>query len=236
MFQRALTPHVILFSGAPDDDTAHRWLLHQLDSLLAPTYITGPLTSPVKGNLGEGITFCIGDTFDFAGMRSAGANLKSCTAAISKPDIDIVWIHFSHDPSEDRLWLQEVKTTGAANLSYADELITDYDKLFDAEPRLTLQARLGGIATDFRFLAHDLDATERILNLAEESLSPGQCTRISLVPTIVHQRPDAEANVKLLAVRTTLISRGWGGNRVTPWSIRFGQLNDRLERLSHGHE
>jgi hypothetical protein len=234
MFRRDALPEFIEFVGEPDDDAAHRWIVDQLETELATTFVDTPLTNAVKGNLGEAITFCIGNEHDFAAMRSKGANYTQCTSSISRPDIDIVWMHFDENAQADHVWLQEVKTTGAATLSLADGLIDDYDKLFDTNPKLTLQTRLASLAAEYRFLALDSDKADRLISILESSLSADDSPHISLVPTVVHQCSSESASTKLLAIRTTLIGRGWGAQKIASWSVRLGDLDARLERLSQG--
>ncbi len=70
---------------------------------------------------------------------------------MSKPDIDIVWIQFGETGGDDRIVLQEVKTTGDSVLSLADNLISDYDKLFGTNPRFTLHTRLQDIKNKLEY-------------------------------------------------------------------------------------
>jgi hypothetical protein len=234
MFRRSASPDLIDFVGDPSDDAAHQWLLEQLQDELHTAFIAAPLTNQIKGNLGEAIAFCIGHDHDFAGMRSKGANFTQCTGAISRPDVDIVWIRFAEHPQDDHVWLQEVKTTGAPTLALADGLISDYDKLFQTDVRLTLNTRLTSIAVEYRHLANEPDKADRLLAISDSSVSPAASPQVSLVPTIIHECSPRAATTKLLAIRTTLIGRGWEAQKIAAWSVRLGQLDARLGRLSKG--
>jgi hypothetical protein len=127
-----------------------------------------------------------------------------------------------------------VKTTGAPTLALADGLISDYDKLFQTDVRLTLNTRLTSIAVEYRHLANEPDKADRLLAISDSSVSPAASPQVSLVPTIIHECSPRAATTKLLAIRTTLIGRGWEAQKIAAWSVRLGQLDARLGRLSKG--
>ena len=53
-----------------------------------------------------------------------------------------MWVHFGDSESDDRLFIQEVKSTGQPNLGNANGLIDDYSKLFQIHPRFSLRSRI----------------------------------------------------------------------------------------------
>jgi hypothetical protein len=129
--------------------------------------------------------------------------------------------------------VQEIKTTGATDLNYADRLIEDYGKLFGTDIQFTLQTRLGVAANQMDGMNVDYDLCCRTTQLG--GISPVTSPRIRLIPTLVHD-DNAHAPVqRLVAVRQTLVSaEGWTGTSVRCWSIALDHLDDRLARLSCG--
>ena len=129
----------------PSANAAHATILGWLMGSVPSAFLTAtePVSNSVKGNLGEFIAYRIGSSFIFTNQIIADtANAADPLSRISRPDIDIVWLYFGKSASDDWAALQEVKTTGQSSLALADDLITDYDKLFGENLRLTLQTRL----------------------------------------------------------------------------------------------
>jgi hypothetical protein len=109
---------------------------------------------------------------------------------VSKPDIDIVWLQLPDiegvQGGEVLCVLQEVKTTGARRLDYAYELLSDYNKLFDTDPRFTPQTRLQAVKNHVEFTLRRPELCGRIARLA--GTSPRTSDAIAIAPTLVHDR------------------------------------------------
>ena len=190
-----------------------------------------PLSNAVKGNLGEFVAYQIGEGYVFTNVTIAhAANAWDPLAQISRPDIDIVWLHFGSTEADDWAALQEVKTTGDASLGLADRLITDYGKLFGENLRLTLQTRLGALKNklDQQGQGH---LSSRVTALGGPA--PNRVRGIRLVPTLLHD-PAHDSFAKMAVVRQALIGQGWSTDVVECWSVALGDLDNRLTRLARG--
>jgi hypothetical protein len=236
-FARNETAGVILWMGDPDCQAAHNatlsWLMEN-----CPTFYSTPSTGDniLKGNLGETITFCVGYwyVFDSSHVKAFAANVLNPFGGISKPDIDIVWIRFGATGVDDMAILQEVKTTGDSALSLADNLISDYDKLFGTNPRFTLHMRLQDIKNKLEYEHRQPELCPRVAELAGQS--PQTSPQVQLIPTLVHERLESDPQTKMLAIRETLYGKGWSRRAVQPWAIGLFDLNTRLLRLAMGQE
>jgi hypothetical protein len=236
-FVRNETAGVILWMGDPDCQAAHNatlsWLMEN-----CPTFYSTPSTGDniLKGNLGETITFCVGYwyVFDSSHVKAFAANALNPFGGISKPDIDIVWIRFGATGIDDMAILQEVKTTGDSALSLADNLISDYDKLFGTNPRFTLHMRLQDIKNKLEYEHRQPELCPRVSELAGQS--PQTSPQVQLLPTLVHERLGSDPHTKMLAIRETLYGKGWSRRAVQPWAIGLFDLNTRLLRLAMGQE
>ena len=224
---------VLLWTGNPDCQTAHNEILTFLSENCAP-FITDskPKDNILRGNLGETITFCLGSW-----SRFGDSCLKHLPNALrpfsgkSNPEIDLLWMHIGKDPKDDWAVLQEVKTTVAASISYANNLIDDYDKLFGTQPRFTLHSRM----QDFKNrLQYEQNRPQSILGRVSRmcGTSPATSRKIRLVPTVVHDNSAADVVSTMLAIRDTLVGREW--HEIEPWAIGFSDLDSRLHRLARG--
>jgi hypothetical protein len=111
-FQCTKSGTVFLWRGYRDCDAAQKFVRNWLraNSPIYPVVWSSDNTK-LKGNLGECIAFCC--------MEAAFGRLPHCLAAnafetlsnISRPGIDLLWIGFAPDPSDDLVIQQEVKTT-----------------------------------------------------------------------------------------------------------------------------
>ena len=229
-----LSDVVRLWQGSPDSQALHdayvRWLADRgavwLDA-------HGTLTNSRLGNLGEGLVFYTGQHSRYSAAFAHCANAFSPWSAISASEVDIMLAVFGGTPDEDFLVVQEVKTTAALDLELARELVNDYDKLFGENQRLLLAVRVATFKNVLEFTAHRPDLALRLAPLARSS--PSQCTRVHLHPTLVHETA-ADSRERLLAVRSTLLSWGWGADRVEPWSIALDSLGDRMVRIAKGQK
>ena len=221
------------WEGDPDDDAAHQTVLNWLQSVATAGFLK-PSESPsnaTKGNLGEFIAYQIGRSYVFTNITIAhAANAWDPLSNISRPDIDIVWLHFGDTEADDWAALQEVKTTGVASLRLADDLITDYDKLFGENLRLTLQTRLGALKNKLEQQGQGA-FSPRVTALGGPS--PILARGIRLVPTLIHNAAQ-DSLTKMSVVRQVLIGRGWSSDVVECWSVALVDLDDRLTRLARG--
>ena len=223
----------LAWEGDPDDDAAHQAILTWLQQAVTAGFLkqTEPLSNRVKGNIGEFIAYRIGKNYVFTNVKIAhAANAWDPLSEISRPDVDIVWLHFGSTEDDDWAAIQEVKTTGEASLRIADDLITDYKKLFGENLRLTLQTRLGALKNklDQQGQGH---LSSRVTALGGPA--PNQASGIRLVPTLLHDSAH-NSSVKMVAVRQALIGLGWSTSVVECWSIALGELDKRLIRLALG--
>lgn len=233
MFRKDIRSGVTCWRGEPGCQDGHGFILNWLKKLGTPFLADETQFSLArKGNLGESIAFRIarGDGFD--GLYVFPANALSPLKPISRPDIDIVWLHLGTDQSQDYAVLQEVKTTGSAGLAYADRLLDDYDKLFAFNTDLSIHTRLQDIKNDLEFRHKlPLKMCARVNLLAGDG--PQTSLRLKLIPTLVHT---AESNPveKMVAINTALLGRGWVSGQVHPWAVGLSTLDDRLLRLAMG--
>ena len=226
-------PGWLSWESDPTDDAAHQTVLDWLRNAVEAGFL-GPsesFTNAVKGNLGEFIAYQIGSSYVFTNLTIAPtANAWDPLSKISRPDIDIVWLHFGETEAEDWAVIQEVKTTGGATLTLADSLITDYDKLFGENLRLTLQTRLVALKNKLEQQGQG-KYTPRVTALGGPS--PSLARGIRLVPTLLHDAAQ-DSSMKMTVIRQVLIGRGWSSNVVECWSIALADLDDRLSRLARG--
>lgn len=148
--------------------------------------------------------------------------------------LDLTYLLF-HDTDEklDLAFIQEVKTTGGASLSYADNLITDYEKLFGTNINFTLQSRLQSISTSLEIERKRPDLVARVLKLA--GTTPKSCPQIKLFPTAVHELSGTTPVPKMLAIRQAIATQGWPVDSIVPWAVALMDLDERLIRLARGH-
>ncbi|WP_020485989.1 hypothetical protein [Rhizobium leguminosarum] len=153
---------------------------------------------------------------------------------ISHSGLDLAYAYFDpFEPSNDLIYLQEVKTTGGIDLSYADNLISDYRKLFGEDGSVTYNTRIQGISMQIELQHQRPDLADRLRNLSETQVS--RCNQVRLIPTLVHERVGTAPVEKLVGVKSAITALGWSAQQVAPWSIAMTDLIDRLVRLSRGH-
>lgn len=226
---------IVLWTGNPDCDAGHGSVLAWLRECGHTFLVEADLSdNRLKGNLGEAVTFHVGHDYMFAdpAYHADAANATTPFSRISKPGVDIVWLHFGQRPADDLALLQEVKTTGDAALGIADRLIDDYNKLFGTDPQMTLQTRLMAVKNRIEYEDRRPELAKRISFLAGKS--PQTSPRIRLLPTVVHERADCEPRTKMLAIRAILTGKGWSSSAVTCWSIALTDLDARITRLATG--
>ncbi|GAA0596494.1 hypothetical protein [Paenochrobactrum glaciei] len=183
--------------------------------------------------MGEFVAFFVARNNAFPYTHVFALNVFSPLQNISSPGLDLTYAYFDgNDPRNDLVYLQEVKTTGGIDLGYADSLIGDYRKLFDEDPALTLSTRLQGVAGKLEYADNRPDLADRLRQLSETTAS--RCTRVNLVPTLVHERAGTAPVPKMIAVKAAITALGWAPGQIAPWSIAMKDLIDRLTRLSRG--
>lgn len=219
--------------GHPDDDAAHRTILGWLETAVTSGFVEDnrPVSNRVTGNLGEFIAYKIGEGYVFVNDEIAvTANAWDPISDISQPGLDIVWLRFGATPAGDWAAIQEVKTTGQSNLSLADRLVFDYDKLFGENLRVTLRTRLDGLKNrleQFR-MGH---LAPRITSLGGSN--PNRANGVHIVPTLIHDSA-YDSSLKMTVVRQALIGKGWSTDCVCCWSVGLDDINSRLNRLARG--
>ena len=231
--QATTVPGLTIWEGDPNDVAAHRTILSWLESAVDGDFLDAStkMSNRIKGNLGEFVAYRIGATYVFSNLANAyGANTWAPLSDISRPDLDIVWLHFGDAEQDDWAAIQEVKTTGQRNLNIADELVSDYSKLFGENVQLTLQTRLGALKNKLEQQGQE-DKSYRLTRLGGPS--PDRATGVRLIPTLMHDRGVSPAS-KMTLVRQNLIGRGWSAGTIDCWSILLGDIDQRLERIARG--
>ncbi len=232
MFVKTSTQPVCVWGPAPDDQAAHAWVLERLVQMGLP-FSRGVLSSRIQGNLGECCCMLIGAENDFRGFNCFPANAHQPLQDISRSELDLVWLWLAPDPSGDYAVLQEIKTTGGADLAYADTLCQDFEKLFGPDPALTLHTRLNAIANMLEYGHLDLLHADRVRMLA--GLTPQASSDVFLVPSVLYDRKlIADPSPKMAAVRRSIIADGWSPDIVQAWAVGLGDLLARLARLKAG--
>ena len=217
----------------PDDAAAHRVLLQWLSNAVGSVFLAEgeSFTNAIKGNLGEFIAYQVGKNYAFVnGEIAHSANATEPLSRISRSRLDVVWMYFGDNASDDWAAIQEVKTTGQASLDLADDLINDYKKLFGDDHRVRLQSRLTGLMNVLDELGRG-DLSPRLAALG--GLGPDSAAGIKLYPTLLHES-GIESSTKMLAIRQAIMAQGWSSHAIDCWSIGLAQIDHQLERLARG--
>ena len=128
------------------------------------------------------------------GEIAHSANATEPLSRISRSRLDVVWMYFGDNASDDWAAIQEVKTTGQASLDLAEDLINDYKKLFGDDHRVRLQSRLTGLMNVLDELGRG-DLSPRLAALG--GLGPDSAAGIKLYPTLLHES-GIESSTKML--------------------------------------
>jgi hypothetical protein len=223
---------VAIWLGDPNCQSAHDKVLKFLRVYFSRFMTPADFDDKVKGNLGETICLCVGIWNEYKDCLPFTANAFAPLSRISKPDIDIVWIHFGSTESDDLAILQEVKTTSDPSLQITRLLVADYEKLFGTNPRLTLQTRLGAIKMQIELQHKEPQLCSRIDRLGGQS--PSTSPKVRLIPSLVQELSGPDPVPKLLVVKQTICGKGWQPDSVSTWAVRLSDLDSRLRRLSEG--
>jgi hypothetical protein len=229
---------VSIWRGNPGCQNGHdailAWLRETVDHFLSAAQAKAG-GNILRGNLGESIAFCVSLWYDCQGHRAHAVNAWRPLSPQSVQDIDIVWVFFGSKAKEDFAIVQEVKTTSGKILTYADQLITDYEKLYGVNLDLTLRSRFKPLKKDFLFKVggrRGKELSDRLIALVGGG--PDKSPQIRLRPTLVHELTGAEPRSKMTWIRNTLIGKGWPATTVEAWAIGLGALDARLLRLATG--
>jgi hypothetical protein len=232
-FSRQSIDDVELWVGCPDCQSAHESILRRLRKFTQAFLGTrSEVTNSHRGNLGEFIAFCLGESDDFSSHTPFPANAFNPLSSISRPEIDIVWVFFGQNDRDDCSVLQEVKTTSDPDIKIAYELVVDFDKLFGTDVGLTLHTRLQAMKNELQYKLNKPELCRRLSKLAGNS--PKTSANVRLLPTIVYERENSKPEIRMHAVRTILIGRGWPPQAVESWAIGLFELDPRLIRLAMG--
>jgi hypothetical protein len=220
---------VALWNGNPHCDAAHGFLRDWLRQN-APNYPTAWTKGDTRtqGNLGETIAFCVGAFAGHKSLQCFAANAFTPFSGISRSEIDLFWIGFGNSPSDDFAIHQEVKTTYGSDLAYADSVLKDYEKAFGKNPKFWLNTHLQAIKSRLLYEHNRPDLAARINAL--QATTPKNASRITAIPTIVHDLASVDPSAKMAGIAAVLTANGW--NKVTAWAIGLSQLEDRLSRIT----
>ncbi|WJF89744.1 hypothetical protein QS306_11610 [Paraburkholderia bonniea] len=184
-----------------------------------------------KGNLGEFIAFHVSEAYGLSGegYYCDLGNANKPLAAASDPGLDIVFVHL--DPggnaANDRLYIQEVKTTGDHRLTYAAALVADHVKLQERDSDLNLQSRIlalkGTLKYQFKLAQPYLDRLEALGHPDAQ-----RCERVVFLPTLVHEKVGADPITRLAEVKLRIAELGWPLTNIFPRSIALTRLNEGL--------
>ncbi len=232
MFEKTETNPVMVWAPSPDAQAAHDWFLAHLQAMGLP-FFAGDLSTRVQGNLGECCYMLVGTENDYAGYQCHPANAHQPLQDISRSEMDIIWLWLDGDPLGDYVVLQEVKTTGGDDLAYAGKLIEDFDKLFGADPTLTLSTRLNAVANTLEYGHGNTAHADRVRTLG--GLTPQTTVGVQLVPSVMYDRARvADPSPKMAAVRQSVLAMGWAPEVVESSALGLEDLLERLERLKAG--
>jgi len=221
------------FSGDPDCAMAYQWILNHLRELgvaWLPSN-TMSLKNSIKGNLGEFIAFHLSEYDGLTGTDYhpflAGAVRPLADSPDPGLDISFIYLDPLGDTAKDRLYIQEVKTTGSSSLTYADALISDYSKLLDSTGSLNLSIRISSLKGRMKMeRKRPRSEIERIELLGHTDAS--KCTKVRLLPTLVHELNGADPLARMKKIRLALLSQGWLNESIEPRSVGFTNLNSGL--------
>lgn len=224
------------YTGVPDCGAGYDWILDLLRDTTA-AWLGDPtqFNDRIKGNIGEFVAFHLVNPRQpiGSGWYAFYSNTDNPLSRISGAGLDMCFIYLDPDTTgaKDRLLIQEVKTTGSARLGYADMLVKDHLKLKSVNPSLNLQARVRAIKARMRDLyVADAATLKRIQEIAHPD--PAKCDKVVLLPTLVHERKNADPAKKLAEVRAKIAAQGWQLNLIYPISISVNRLDDGFASLA----
>lgn len=232
-FSKRNVSEVVLWVGQPDCQAAHDYLLLRMEDMGADYLMSeSAVSNSIKGNIGEFVAFDIGRQHDYTDFLPFPANAFKPLNPISRPELDIVWLYFGVTELDDIAVLQEVKATGDPDLGYARALIEDYEKLFGEDMQLTLRSRLDAIKNEVQYKLKRPELCSRITALAGNG--PETSPRLRLLPTLFHELDGSKPEVRMVAIRSTLVGKGWSPSAVQAWAVGLSDFDERIVRLAMG--
>lgn len=237
MFKPIQLDNLRSYTGYPKCEDAYKWILEKLidttnDFLVKAT----DFNDRIKGNLGEFVAFHItrAEVEPSRGWYIFYSNADTPLSRISGPGLDICYLLLGNDSQglDDRLLIQEIKTTGSATLAYAQALVADYEKLKSADTSANLQARVLALKARMRDMygIADRGVLERVQMLAHPD--PAKCSKVYLLPTLVHELEAATPGPTLADVREKIGKQGWKLELVHPINIGLTKLNEGFLHLA----
>jgi hypothetical protein len=223
------------YVGDPSCAAAYEWVLELLRDTTG-AWLSNPadFNDRIKGNIGEFVAFHLTKKDVGADWYVFYSNTDTPLSRISGAGLDICYLFLGSDAAgaEDRLIIQEIKTTGSPNLSYAEALVSDYDKLRSVDPSLNLQARVRALKARMRdtHSITDRSLLDRVQLLAHPH--PAKCSKMYLLPTLVHELKGSDPVPRLSGVRAKIALQGWSVSLIFPVSIGLTRLNDGLMHLA----
>jgi hypothetical protein len=231
-----------LVRGDPDCASFYQWIHAELKKTITnwPPKIK-TLTTGRRGNLGEFLSHRVARASDLYGKSKGytialmGALTPLQDGAPPGLDITIVYLAPDGDTSKDRLYIMEVKTTGAVQLTYASALIDDYEKLLGkTQVAGSLGQRMNWLQA-YLMDVHEFSPEE--MDRAGDLFQPKaeDCKGIRLLPTLVHDRKsgDSAAVATLDEVAEQIENLGWRKDCIEPWSIAITELTKCFVHLSN---
>lgn len=231
-----------LVRGDPDCETFYQWIHGELTNVIKkwPPKISA-LTTGRRGNLGEFISYRVARSSGLHGKSKGytiaimGANTPLQDGAPTGLDTTIIHLDPSGDTSKDRLFIMEVKTTGAVELTYASALVGDYEKLLGKTKFAgSLGERMNWLQ-GYLMEVHEFSPTEldRVGDLFQPKAK--DCIGITLLPTLVHDRKsgDTAAITALDVVAKKIEGLGWRQDCIEAWSIAITDLTNCFIHLSN---
>tara|TARA_R110000787_G_scaffold286186_1_gene403621 strand:+ start:19843 stop:20628 length:786 start_codon:yes stop_codon:yes gene_type:complete len=229
------------YVGQPSCNVFYKWILENLEEQLHAGF--GPphppltkISSGQMGNLGESMAFLVGrfDRFSSPHFLAVlgGALTPFNSGTVIGVDIMIVYLDPNGNVENDRLFIQEMKTTCASDLNYSKELIDDYEKLLDTtKPSLSLMSRVSSLKAKLNW-EHNYpnDLIQRVEDLAQPCVE--SCTRIRLLPTLIHDR-NSDPVQALTHVLTEIQQQGWSQECIEAWSISLTRLEQCLLHMAN---
>jgi hypothetical protein len=224
------------FAGNPTCADGYAWIQAHLQALCSNWLPPGSkLGDRRKGNLGEFIAFHVSEDSGFCGKGyfCMVGNANKPLSSSSDPGLDIAFVYLDpkDDEDQDRLYIQEVKTTGSATLSYADALTEDHKKLQAADANTNLLSRIQAIKGTLKY---QFKLAKPFLDRVEKMGHPdaNKCKKVILLPTLVHEKHMANPGKKLSQVKVDIAALGWPASNIFPRSIALTRLNDGLLALA----
>lgn len=225
------------YIGQPDCEAGYNWILDLLRETTAAWLTSDSDFNPrIKGNIGEFLAFHLTREHNELGegWYIFYSNADTPLARISGSGLDICFLYLGKDitGTSDMLVIQEAKTTGLLDLSYAQNLVNDHEKLKSADPSLNLQARVRALKARMRdiYKIKDKAILDRVQNLAHPD--PAKCDKVKFLPTLVHDRNATTHQAELEDVRSKIAGQGWNISLIFPVSISLMDLDNGFKSLA----